>query len=93
MKIVNSIISLPILILALSVRITAFYVFGDHQLENGWLIIVNNLFERSTGNNVVINEYYAIPKLADEMILSYLLYSCHLYIVIHFFFKYFFRIL
>tara|TARA_Y100001958_G_C21225749_1_gene551161 strand:- start:319 stop:1560 length:1242 start_codon:yes stop_codon:yes gene_type:complete len=93
MKIVNLIISLPILILVtILVRITAFYVFGDHQLENEWLIIVNNLFERGVlGINVVINEYYAIPKLADENdIVLPSVFMPPLYSYYIFFFKYFF---
>ena len=67
MKSVSSIISLPVLIFAtIFTRLIAFYFFGDQQLENEWLIIVHNLFEKGVlGINVVINEYYAIPKLAD----------------------------
>ena len=67
MKSVSSIISLPVLIfVTIFIRLIAFYFFGDQQLENEWLIIVHNLFEKGVlGINVVINEYYAMPKLAD----------------------------
>ena len=93
MKTSNLIISLPLVIFTtIFARLIAFYFFGDQHLENEWLIIVHNLFEKGVlGINVAINEYYAIPKLADEddLVLPSV-FMPPLYSFYIFFFKYFF---
>ena len=68
MKKLNLSFSILILIfLTISVRFIAFYFFGDTQLENEWLILVHNLSIKGVlGINVVIDEYVAIPKLAEQ---------------------------
>ena len=55
-----------ILIISFFLRIFAMFFFSDVKLENEWAIIIHN-FETSgvIGLNVVINEYLAVPKLAD----------------------------
>ena len=56
-----------LIISALTVRVIAFYFYGDNQLENEWEILVNNLSERGTlGFYVVDDELGTLPKVADE---------------------------
>ena len=66
MKIIKLFITIPALIfVTFFSRFIAFYFFGDSQLENEWLLIINNLSKTGVlGINVAIDEFSAIPKLA-----------------------------
>ena len=59
--------TIVLIISALTVRVIAFYFYGDSQLENEWEILVNNLSERGRlGFYVVNDELGTLPKVADE---------------------------
>tara|TARA_A100000164_G_scaffold379240_1_gene422972 strand:+ start:923 stop:2167 length:1245 start_codon:yes stop_codon:yes gene_type:complete len=58
---------LYLLLITLVSRAIAFYFFGDIDLVNEWKILVHNLETKGVlGYNVVLNEFTAYPKLANE---------------------------
>ena len=89
-------IQISILILiSLILRIIAFYLVGDHQLENEWKILVHNLSEKGILGYYVVEEGLRIlPKLAEgnDIVLPSAfmppLYAFFIFIIKYFFFDY-----
>jgi len=67
MKKINFLYSIyGIIFVSFIVRLIVAYYFGDKQLENEWIILIHNLSTSGIlGFNVVVDNYLAIPKLAD----------------------------
>ena len=64
--IVNTLSIYKILFVSLLLRLLLFPFFSDSFLENEWGVIFHNLKTSGVlGYNVVVNEYLAIPKLAE----------------------------
>ena len=56
-----------LILLSLASRIFAFYFVSDLNLVNEWRVLIHNLDISGTlGYNVVIDEFYALPKLATK---------------------------
>jgi len=67
MKKINFLYSIyGVIFLSLIVRLIVAYYLGDKGLENEWIILIHNLSTSGIlGFNVVVDNYLAIPKLAD----------------------------
>ena len=64
LNISNSIVL--IISLGLLARIIALFFYGDAELKNEWSALLHNFkISGVYGYNVVINDYYAIPKFAE----------------------------
>ena len=64
--IVNTLSIYKILFVSLLLRLLLFPFFSDSFLENEWGVIFHNLKTSGVlGYNVVVNDYLAIPKLAE----------------------------
>ncbi len=91
-KIFNSISIYKILLFSLLVRLSLFPFFSDTFLENEWGVIFHNFkISGILGYNVVINDYLAVPKLADagQKVLPSV-FMPPLYIFLIFVFEFFF---
>ncbi len=91
-KIFNSISIYKILLFSLLVRLSLFPFFSDTFLENEWGVIFHNFkISGILGYNVAINDYLAVPKLADagQKVLPSV-FMPPLYIFLIFVFEFFF---
>ena len=72
-----------LLIVGLLLRLIAIYLYSDEVLTNEWAVIIKNFKLTGTfGVNVVQDDLFAIPTLANEEIKFSPLFICHLYITI-----------